>query len=433
MNGPSLAQTPEDEMIATISVICPQLAALNAAGMLNATEQDLFFSCRDVLNEPVSSVQQNAAGQLTSDETQTMTAMSVEIASAQKLTILSRLATLRGSGAPGALALHKNTPFDPRRLFAGPVSVSEQNPSVEPFNSRLNFFANGNYSTGDRDATVNEPGFDYDGAGFTLGADYQLSNDFVIGVAIGYDSTDAEIDLNGGDVDLDGYGLSLFGSYAMDDFYFDLIGTYGKKDYETVRHVAYTVTSQVTPGTVTTVDQTFVSDTDADDWAVSLGAGYNYIRGGLTVSPQVRLNYYNSQIDEYTETLANANTNPGFGSGLAVDDQDITSFTTNVGGRIAYAAKTGFGVVSPHLRAEWAHEFENDARTIKAIYINGSQTTGNIINIPGDEPDRNYFNLGAGVSAVFSHGIMAFFDYATILGLEDISSHVFTAGARVEF
>ena len=433
MNGPSFAQTAAEEMLTTVSVICPQLAALNAAGMLNSTEQDLFFTCRDALNEPVSAVKLNAGGQLTSTDTHTMDTVSVKIVSTQQPVILSRLAALRGGGAPGSLAFNQKIPFDSRRLFAGPVSVSEKNPSVEPLNSRLNLFANSNYSTGDRDATVNEPGFDYDGTGITLGADYRLSNDFVVGAVVGYDKTKAEIDLDRGNVDLDGYGVSLFGSYAMGDFYFDLIGTYAKKDYETVRRVNYTITSQVNPGTMTTVDQTFEAETDANDWAFSFGTGYDYIRGGLTVSPQVRLNYYNSKIDEYTETLANANANPGYGAGLNVDDQNITSFTSNVGGQVAYAVKTEFGVVSPHFRAEWVHEFKNDDRTLTASYINGSQTTGNSIIIPGDEQDKNYFTLGAGLSAVFSRGIMAFLDYSTILGLEDISSHVFTGGIRVEF
>jgi outer membrane lipase/esterase len=433
INGSSFAQTAAEEMLATVSVICPQLSTLNGAGMLNATEQDLFFTCRDALNEPNTAVKLNAGENLTSTDTHTMNTMSVKIVSAQQPVILSRLATLRGGGASGSLAFHQKIPPDPRVLFAGPVSASKQNPSVEPLNSRMNLFANANYSTGDRDVTVNEPGFDFDGTGFTLGADYRLSNDFVVGAAIGYDRIDADIDLDRGNVNLDGYGISLFGSYTMSNLYFDLIGTYGKKDYETIRRVNYTISSQVNPGTMTTVDQTFEADTNADDWAVSFGTGYNYFRGGLTVTPQVRLNYYNSQIDNYTERLVNANTNPGFGTGLIVDDQDITSFTSNVGGQIAYAVKTGFGVVSPQLRAEWAHEFKNDDRTLTARYINGTKTTGNNIIIPAGKQDDDYFNLGASVSAVFAHGIMAYLDYATILGLEDISSHVFTAGVRIEF
>jgi hypothetical protein len=50
-----------------------------------------------------------------------------------------------------------------------------------------------------------------------------------------------------------------------------------------------------------------------------------------------------------------------------------------------------------------------------------------------DPPDRNYFNLGAGIVAVLPHGFSPFLNYRALVGYKDQSSHIGTAGVRIEF
>ena len=61
------AATPAENLLSTVATICPQLSTLNAASQLNAAEQDLFFTCRDAVNEPDAATQLNAAANLVSD------------------------------------------------------------------------------------------------------------------------------------------------------------------------------------------------------------------------------------------------------------------------------------------------------------------------------------------------------------------------------
>ena len=73
----------------------------------------------------------------------------------------------------------------------------------------------------------------------------------------------------------------------------------------------------------------------------------------------------------------------------------------------------------------------NDSRSVTSKYAVDPFNT--FFVIPTDNPDRDYFALGAGVSAVFSKGVSAFLYYETVLGLRDVTRHAFTAGVRLEF
>lgn len=427
------AGTPVENMLVTVGTICPQLSALNTAGSLNAAEQDLFFTCRDALNEPDAATQNNAAANLVSDETSSMETLSVEITSIQTVTILNRLQALRSSGLTGGLAANIQKKNKAPVYYAGPITSLGTNDNQNVYSGgKFSMFLNGAYGGGDKSSTAFEPGFDYDTTGVVLGADYRLQDNFFLGAAFGYATSEADVDASAGDVDADGYGFSVYGSYTVGAFYFDGMGTYGIKDYEISRNLNYTITTTPGPGT-TTVNQKFIADTDATEWSINLSAGYNFEIDALTLGPYVRVNYLSADIDGYTERLASTNTNSGFGTALKVEDQDFSSLTTDLGAIASYAMSTNSGVYSPYVRLEWEHEFDDDGETIRASYANGTQTTGNVIDITSDDRDSDYFNVSVGMTAVFPRGISAFIDYSTVLELDDVSGFVVNGGVRFEF
>ncbi len=140
-------------------------------------------------------------------------------------------------------------------------------------------------------------------------------------------------------------------------------------------------------------NQAFTADTDAADVNLSLGGGYNVLFGSFSVTPFAQLAYLRSDIDGYTEKQQGDNTNPGFGLALAVDDQEITSLGTTLGFQLSQTINTTSGVVTPYLRLDWEHEFENDARDINARFAAVGGNTLNTIIIPTDDPDRDFFNF----------------------------------------
>ncbi len=187
------------------------------------------------------------------------------------------------------------------------------------------------------------------------------------------------------------------------------------------------------------MNQKFDGDTDADEYGFSFGTGYDFFHKGFDFGPYGRLNYHKTKVDDYNEHLSGNNNDPGFGLALKIDDQTIKSLSTNLGARASYAFTTGIGVVTPYARCDWQHEYENDTSAIRGSFINGGQgsvpgaAAANSILIPLDDPDRDFFNLSLGVASVFPHGISAFVDYLTVLGLDDINLHQFVGGVRFEF
>ncbi len=461
------AGTPVQEMSRSVETLCPSLKAAYTAkpGALTAAEQDVLFRCGELKLGPgqsfanLSTAQKNGLGNMTSDESSVMGASTVALSGAQNTAILGRLSGLRGKtsstmavrGGLGAPAVA----LSPGSNASGAVNQNDQMHNdgedtlvIMPFAAsggyegnfsqmsdygKWGLFVTGSYGTGNKDATLREPGFDFDSWSLVSGLDYRVTDQLVLGLALSYANTKSSIDNNGGDVDLDGFGGSLYGTYYLGDFYLDFLAGVAGKQYDTVRNVSYSVAAK-TAGT-TVVDQVFAGDSNATDVNFGLGTGYNLSFGGLAVTPFAHLAYIKSTIDDYTESQQGQNGNAGFGLALRVDDQEVKSLTSNLGVQLAHVINTSRGVLTPYVRVDWEHEYQNDARNITAHFANVGRNYDalNVITIPTDNPDRDFINFSAGLSTVFPGGLQCFVDYSTVLGYEDISLHRFVVGLRMEF
>jgi outer membrane autotransporter protein len=289
---------------------------------------------------------------------------------------------------------------------------------------RLGVFVTGTLTNGDQDATSNEAGFDFDTWGLTAGADYRFTDQFVLGAAVGYTNVDSNVKGKGGDLDLDGWGVAVYGTYYQSEsFYLDGILSYGRNDFDQNRKVVYQFTDA-------NVNQKFDADYDGNVFAAAIGAGYDFVFGGLTLAPEGRLRYVYADVDSYNEKASNPGS-AGSGWWLHVDDQDYTSFTSSLGGRASYAWSLSWGVLLPLARVEWYHEFDPGNDDVKQRFID--DTSGTTILLPVDDDDENYFNLGLGLSAQFAKGRSAFVYYQKLLGYKDLDQDAVNLGLRFEF
>ncbi|MEE9252114.1 MAG: autotransporter outer membrane beta-barrel domain-containing protein [Thermodesulfobacteriota bacterium] len=452
--GPALAQselldvveTPAQEAVAEVILpepiqegmgLCPELAGMER---LTADQQDLLDRCSELVvnaieGNDLDSVRRGLEQMAQLDVTAQGT-NSVEISRNQFANLAARLAAIRG-GAVGisvqglALSLSGQRVSDTMiaslspHIFSGAVSGDEPSPF-----SKLGVFLNGSVSFGDKDRTSRELGFDFKTYGVTAGVDYMFTNSFVLGLALGYASTDVDLDLSGGGLDTHGYSASVYASYyPFDELYIDGIVTFGWIDFDTKRNISYSIPAL--DGGVTVVDQTAKGDTDATLFALAFNVGYDISRSGFTFGPFVRFSYTRTDIDGYTEKIGGE----GDGLGLALDihSQDIESLTTALGGRASYAISTQWGVLLPQLMFEWEHEYQDDSRIVTANFAaDPTPSDDTLIKIRTDSPDRDFFNLGFGLSAVFPRGVSSFIYYETVLGLDDIVAHFITGGLRIE-
>ncbi|MCB1889169.1 MAG: autotransporter outer membrane beta-barrel domain-containing protein [Rhodocyclaceae bacterium] len=288
------------------------------------------------------------------------------------------------------------------------------------FGGRWGGFINANYNTGDRDRTANEDAFDFTDSGLTAGVDYRFMDGLVGGVALSWSKTDADFDANLGSVESDNFGVSLYMSYATDTWYVDGRLGLAKVDFDTERRILVT-SNTAAEG----IDTTARGSTEADQISFNSGGGYNFHLAGMTLTPYGRLDYLKLEVDGFTEREAKE------GMGLAVSDHDTESLQSAIGGRIATTISTGAAVITPYAGLEWNHEFQNDEDSLVAQYANDPFNVS--FTIPTDSPDRDYFTLSLGASAVMPHGFAAFINLDTALGLADTNSYAITLGGRMEF
>jgi outer membrane autotransporter protein len=231
---------------------------------------------------------------------------------------------------------------------------------------------------------------------------------------------ESDFDRNQGSLNSDAYSGSLYGTYYLQNgFYVDALGTVGGLNYDSTRTIDYNL-----PGT-DSVNASAISNPGGKQYVASMGVGYNHAINGLNINPYLRGNYNRLDVDAFDEQ-------GGAGMAVGYSDQTVESVTSVLGAQLSYALSTASGVFTPYLHGEWRHEFEDSSRVIPVRFL-GNTSTGQAFGVVTENPDRNYFNVGVGVSGTFARGVSAFLNYDTLLGYNNIESHALMAGTRLEF
>lgn len=423
-----------------IDVACPALVGELNAGTLDDGEEDLLGRCSDMIFAASGSGGgvAGALDEVTAEEVSSQQTMAFEVPDAQLGNLRSRITALR-AGARG-ISLSGLT-FD---FGSGGFSGDWVQPLFDPMwrqqqegddpllgstLPRLGLFLNGRVGAGEKDATALEDGFEFDNAGLTGGIDYRVRDTTVLGFAAGFDKSDADFDAGQGTLAVDGYTASVYlTSYTPGGFYVDVTGTWGQNTFELDRRIRYTLPAFDGSGPVT-VDQVASADPDGDQLAASLEIGWDVSRGGFTFAPYLRGTYADLTIDAYQEAMSNP-TAPGSGLALSVDEQSLSSLAATVGFDLTWSISAGSGVIVPQLRAEYERELEDEAEPVIARFLFDPSSTPFLVT--PDSPDNSYGLVGAGISAVFARGVNFFVFYDTLIGLDDLSSHVLSFGLRLD-
>jgi outer membrane lipase/esterase len=345
--------------------------------------------------------------------------------STQLQNLASRLAALR-SGATGLSirGLSTASVTDGTFGFTGGAASADGESTMIFGNERVGAFINGTYSTGDKDPTLNEDGFNFDSWGFTAGVDYRFTQDLVVGLAIGYGENDTNIDNSGGSLDTDTFSTSLYGTFFVNEqIYVDGIVTYSNNDYDQKRNINYAIGN-------TPVRQVAKADYDGSQWSAAIGGGYQLSNGPWSYGPTARLEYVSASVDGYSEKMSNPGV-AGGGWAARLNDLDQDSFTSSIGFDVSRAVSMEWGVLSPQLNLSWIHEFEDDALNINGVFV--EDPNRNQFGIASDRPDSDYFNGRFAVAAQLAGGTSAFIYYNKVFGYKDLDVDTFGAGVRLTF
>jgi outer membrane autotransporter protein len=342
-----------------------------------------------------------------------------EIAAVHTATVGDRLYALR-EGATGLQIAGNLVDRDGRAmelayaLFSEDSAAGSDSGLVKGLGAFLNF--RGNF--GDREGNTEEIAFDYYNVGVTLGADYRFSDLLVAGLALGYTYGKRTFAFDRGELTGNSIAVSGYVGFQSRGIYVDGIYTYSYHGLDTQRRILYGI------GSARPVDRTTSSDTSANEHALGANLGYQAERKGFSFGPVTRLEWRHLGIDPFTERGA-------AGLVLSYNEDTVQSLIYNLGADVSYAASTRFGVVSPYVGMEWAHQFLDDPRNITARYAFDPTFTNFFVR--STAPDRDYANLRMGVSGAFQSGISAFIDYEVILFHNVLTANSFTGGIRMEF
>jgi uncharacterized protein with beta-barrel porin domain len=264
---------------------------------------------------------------------------------------------------------------------------------------------------GNRGTTVNNTGYNFTSAGFTLGADYRVWDDLLVGVATGYSHTGASFSGSGGGAENNSWPILAYAAYMPKNFYtFGSLG-YTLNLFDLNRQIAFDV-----------INRTARSSTSGNQLNFYGESGYDLKLRSAVVTPMVSLAYSQIWVNGFTEDGAGA-------LNLKVGPQNPSSLQTGVGAKMTVPLKVKSIAVVPQVYASYQHEFSDNARGLDARLSQGSSN----FNWTVDRAGRNFAVGGGNLSVGLKKNLNLRLDYNAEVGRKDYTAHNINVGLRWQF
>lgn len=255
----------------------------------------------------------------------------------------------------------------------------------------------------------NANGYHLASGGLTVGADYRLSEQLAVGLALGYANSTA--DLTGdGRVTVNSGRADVYGVWFNDGFHVEGMLGGGYSGYDTRRDA---LGSGGTTSSAT-------GNTDGSEVGALLSGGYDWQKGPWTFGPQALLQYTRVDINGFTES--------GSLLPLEIQSQNADSLRSQFGAHVIYKARMGRVVLMPELRIGWRHEYMDRDVALDSRFANGA---GDLFTVRGVELGKDSAVAGLGLSAQWTQDISTYVNYDTELGRKNYSLHSVSAGVRI--
>jgi outer membrane autotransporter protein len=246
----------------------------------------------------------------------------------------------------------------------------------------------------------------------STGAAYSWTDAFATGVYVGYQGLQAEYN-NGRTID-NAVRFGAFGTYDIEDFYFNALvgGAYH----------GYTVNRYINFGGL---NRTATGRPGAGEFDLALGTGYDFDIGNFSWGPFTTLQYTYLAVQGFTEAGADS-------LNLDVDPYNSSSLLYTLGAQAAYNWKISKDViVTPTIFAGWQHEFLQDSYQINSSFNTGGPATP--FNYNTGTPARDNFYGGVGVTVGVGDRWQATATYSSFVGGQNQSSQNLYLGLGYKF
>jgi uncharacterized protein with beta-barrel porin domain len=396
-NTPGVATTPNELAVAK--------ALDSAAGDPRAAALFAFLNSQPLANLP------HDLSLIAPTQISSMNATTVSLGKIQASNIGSRLLNVRGGStgfsSSGFGITGGTASFDGG--LAGPSgNEGKAGPPVfapTPEN-RWGVFVTGTGEFTNVDSTSNAAGYNVNTGGITVGVDYRLTPNLVIGLDGSYAHTNVNLD-GGGNVTVNAGTVGLYATAFADGFYLDVAASGGPNGYDTNR---------------TALQGSASGSTEGANANVLVAGGYDWKRGNFSIGPTATFEFSYVSIDGFTET--------GSLAPLKFRDQSYESERTIFGAKAAYNWKIGSITLIPQVSVGWVHEYGSVAYSVIANFANGA---GNSFTVNGPEIGRDGVLVTAGMSMLWTDRISTYIYYDGELARTNYDSHTVVGGVRISF
>jgi outer membrane autotransporter protein len=334
-------------------------------------------------------------------------------------------------------------------LLAGAEGAGIEQGPTETY-SRWGGFMDAAFGWGNREPSLQEDAFDFEGTEVTIGIDYRLRDWVTLGAILGY--TDQEVDFDeaasslivvDGGVKTSGISIMSFGVFGWGPIYGDFSIGYQTLDFDSDRRIKYPSLNPDLDG----VNEQSLSESEADVLTATLGFGYALAIGAFSIDPYFTGTYRDSTIDQFAEAQSISLSDGGTANfNLIIAEQDFESLETRVGARLAYVFTPSFGTLVPMVDVSWHAELKDDPRLIQATY--GTLTSvqpSQLFNVFTEGRDSSWYTWSLGISSVIlggrqsapggriRGGLHAWVKYTAVEQYEFYDQHLIAGGLRYEF
>jgi outer membrane autotransporter protein len=256
------------------------------------------------------------------------------------------------------------------------------------------------------DGDGNGQGYNFTTGGVSLGLDYRITDQLVVGVMGEYSHTWTDLQPRG-HIDVDSGRGGMYATWFNHGLYLNGAIYGGHNNYDSGRSGLEGLANGGTEGA---------------EWSAFIGGGYDFHFGHLTVGPIAALQYTEVGIDGFSEK--------GSLAPMQIHSDSAQSLRSDVGFRAFYQWQIGKIVVEPSLKATWEHEYKYSALPITAGFagISGPSAT-----FSGPSEGHDSAVVSAGVSAQWTPTISTYINYDGQLGRENYDSNAVTGGVRISF
>jgi outer membrane lipase/esterase len=260
------------------------------------------------------------------------------------------------------------------------------------------------------DANYKQNAYSSTTSGVAVGTDYRFTKNLAAGIALSFVDNQTDLRQNLGNIDTNGYAVSLYSNFIKNNFYISGAASYGDNDFDIKRKIAFD-------------NRTAAAKTSSNQFSANLNSGYIAKSGNISYGPIIGLKYDRIYIDGYTEK--------GAGSlNMKVDGQQAESLVLNVGTQLYATLNTSIGSIIPHISASYEHQFANDSRTVVTELVT---QPGIPRRTKTPEYDRNYFKIAAGTQFIFTKNLSGGIGWETTIGRDDINDNVIHGEIRYQF